>query len=420
MQKKIENKIESEVITILTCKLGNEIINCYDGIHDKEQLKKWTEKKILLCPICNKPYEYCHGKIKTPYFRHMEKMSCDYQYNEPETEEHLKGKRDLFEWIKKQPNVKNAVLEGWIPETKQRPDIMFEYKNKKYVIEYQCSPISTDYIERHELYDTAGINVQKSRAKTEEQFRKELAEKQPNLIPNDKYINSETKYHCICKIHNVDVYKTPQKYLYRNQGCNLCAIERSKTAIRYTDESYSELLEHYNPTLEKLSEFKGVKKRINLRCKICGYEWNPIAETTIGENHLGCPKCAGNAIKTPEEFREELKISHPYLILKSDYIRSNIPIKVHCTRCGSDYEITPNKLQQGQQCLCYKESHSEFKTRIWLTEHNIKFEKEVTFDNLVGISEERQLSYDFYVPKYNTLIECQGEQHDHEEDNTGK
>lgn len=157
-QKKIENKIESEVITILTCKLGNEIINCYDGTHDKEQLKKWTEKKILLCPVCNKPYEYCHGKIKTPYFRHIEKMSCDYQYNEPETEEHLKGKRDLFEWIKKQPNVKNAVLEGWIPETKQRPDIMFEYKNKKYVIEYQCSPISTDYIERHELYDAAGIN----------------------------------------------------------------------------------------------------------------------------------------------------------------------------------------------------------------------------------------------------------------------
>lgn len=157
-QKKIENKFESEVITILTCKLGNEIINCYDGTHDKEQLKKWAEKKILLCPVCNKPYEYCHGKIKTPYFRHMEKMSCDYQYNEPETEEHLKGKRDLFEWIKKQPNVKNAVLEGWIPETKQRPDIMFEYKNKQYVIEYQCSPIATEYTERHELYKAVGIH----------------------------------------------------------------------------------------------------------------------------------------------------------------------------------------------------------------------------------------------------------------------
>ena len=142
---------------ILTCKLGNEIINCYDGTHDKEQLKKWASKKILLCPVCGKPYEYCHGKVKTPYFRHMDKTECEDKYSESETEEHLNGKRDLFEWIKKQNGVTNAVLEGWIPETKQRPDIMFEYGDKKYVIEYQCSPIATEYVERHDLYKASGI-----------------------------------------------------------------------------------------------------------------------------------------------------------------------------------------------------------------------------------------------------------------------
>lgn len=142
---------------ILTCKLGNKIINCYDGTHDKEQLKKWSSKKILLCPVCGKPYEYCHGKVKTPYFRHMDKAECEDKYSESETEEHLNGKRDLFEWIKKQKGVTNAVLEGWIPETKQRPDIMFECNNKKYVIEYQCSPIATEYVERHELYQASGI-----------------------------------------------------------------------------------------------------------------------------------------------------------------------------------------------------------------------------------------------------------------------
>lgn len=142
---------------ILTCKLGNEIINCYDGTHNKEQLKKWASKKILLCPVCDKPYEYCHGKVKTPYFRHMDKAECEDLYSESETEEHLNGKRDLFEWIRKQKGVTNAVLEGWIPETKQRPDIMFEYGGEKYVIEYQCSPISTEYEERSSLYKTVGI-----------------------------------------------------------------------------------------------------------------------------------------------------------------------------------------------------------------------------------------------------------------------
>ncbi len=87
----------------------------------------------------------------------MDKSECEDIYSETETEEHLNGKRDLYEWIKKQKDVTNAILEGWIPETKQRPDIIFEYNEKKYVIEYQCSPIATEYIERHELYKTIGM-----------------------------------------------------------------------------------------------------------------------------------------------------------------------------------------------------------------------------------------------------------------------
>lgn len=143
---------------MLTALIGNEIINCYDGTHTKEQLKKWSKKKILLCPACEKPYEYCHGHVKDPYFRHMDKEECEDKFSESETEEHLTGKRDLYEWIKEQDGVENVILEAWIPETKQRPDIMFNFNGKKYVIEYQCSPIASEYLERHELYKTAGIH----------------------------------------------------------------------------------------------------------------------------------------------------------------------------------------------------------------------------------------------------------------------
>ena len=161
---------------MLTGKIGNEIINCYDGTHSKEQLKKWTKKKIILCPVCNKPYEYCHGRVKMPYFRHMDKTECEDKYSESETEEHLRGKRDLYEWIKRQNSVTNAVLEGWIPETKQRPDIMFEYNNKQYVIEYQCSPITSEYFERHDLYKAVGI-CDIWICGTEKYFQKNMREK---------------------------------------------------------------------------------------------------------------------------------------------------------------------------------------------------------------------------------------------------
>lgn len=44
-----------------------------------------------------------------------------------------------------------------MPETRQRPDIMFKYKGEQHAIEYQCSPLATKYIERHNLYQAGGI-----------------------------------------------------------------------------------------------------------------------------------------------------------------------------------------------------------------------------------------------------------------------
>lgn len=32
---------------MLTAKVGNEIINCYDGTHTYETLKKWSKKKNI-------------------------------------------------------------------------------------------------------------------------------------------------------------------------------------------------------------------------------------------------------------------------------------------------------------------------------------------------------------------------------------
>ena len=112
---------------MISCLLNGIRINYFDGMYNKEQLKTWAKKKILICPACNKPYEYCHGKVKSPYFRHMEKEQCEDKYVESETEEHIKGKRDLYEWLKTQDGVTDCILEGWIPETKQRPDIIFKY-----------------------------------------------------------------------------------------------------------------------------------------------------------------------------------------------------------------------------------------------------------------------------------------------------
>lgn len=149
------------MVDIITCKIGNSIVNSFDNKYNRNQLKEWSNKNILKCLVCGNTYEYCHGMIASPYFRHKDKSrECDGLFNEPETEEHIKGKILLHKWLKElevKGMIENVQLESYIKETKQRPDLYFEQNGTRYVIEFQCTPISTEYLKRKELYRLAGI-----------------------------------------------------------------------------------------------------------------------------------------------------------------------------------------------------------------------------------------------------------------------
>ena len=64
----------------------------------------------------------------------------------------------------------------------------------------------------------------------------------------------------------------------------------------------------------------------------------------------------------------------------------------------------------GNRCPICKESKGERKIREHLTKHNIEFIPQKTFSNLLGTG-NKPLSYDFYIPSKNLLIEFQGIQH---------
>lgn len=141
---------------MLTAKVGNQIINTIDNLDS--DIRKWSDKGIIKCPYCGNQMVYRNGKIRVPHFCHVHKCNAKYNYSEPETEEHLLGKKALYQWLQKQDGIKNLQIESWLPETHQRSDIYFEQNGKRYVVEYQCSPISSEYLERHKLYQLAGVN----------------------------------------------------------------------------------------------------------------------------------------------------------------------------------------------------------------------------------------------------------------------
>jgi hypothetical protein len=81
-----------------------------------------------------------------------------------------------------------------------------------------------------------------------------------------------------------------------------------------------------------------------------------------------------------------------------------------CTK-GHEWKCSVVSRTKGNGCPICSESKGEKQIRKWLENNQIKFEPQKEFDGLLGLG-GGNLSYDFYLPNQNLLIEYQGEFHD--------
>lgn len=133
------------------------------------------------------------------------------------------------------------------------------------------------------------------------------------------------------------------------------------------------------------------------------------------EKHLmghGCPKCryeksAKSKTKTTEMFITQAKelFGDIYDYHKTLYERDNKKVCIICPEHGEFWQ-TPYAHMQGQGCSQCKMSHLENKICQLLKDNNIIYEYE---SNINGILKRKTV--DFYLPKINIAIECQGGQH---------
>jgi competence protein CoiA len=122
-----------------------------------EDLRFLSRAKQLFCPECETVVRFASGEQVTAHFKHVNSPDCTYD-SEPETEEHIKGKILIRNWlVNRYPNVK-VEFEYKIKETNQRADVMAIFPQGKIAFEMQCSKIQGSvWRERHELYRKAGV-----------------------------------------------------------------------------------------------------------------------------------------------------------------------------------------------------------------------------------------------------------------------
>lgn len=158
--------------------------------------------------------------------------------------------------------------------------------------------------------------------------------------------------------------------------------------------------------IEILGEYINNRTKIKCKCKIDGYGWEARPNDLLSGR--GCPKCGGNAKKTTEEFKQEIKEINDNIEILGKYTNDRTKIKVRCKIDGYEWEAIPNNLLGGQGCPKCNESKGEKRIAKYLDSRNIEYKREHKFDDCRS---KKKLPFDFYIPSLNIAVEYDGEYH---------
>lgn len=209
--------------------------------------------------------------------------------------------------------------------------------------------------------------------------------------------------HLIC---NYEYAVQPGNFIAGNR-CPKC----SKVHRRTDDEFKKEIKCISNDEYMTLIEFKNVRQKMEFKHKICGNVFSMTSHNFIGGQR--CPHCNGNVLKTQEQFEDEVftQRGDEYSVIGT-YINSATKILMRHNLCETEWLVRPNDfIVKYSGCPCCYQSKGESAINKFLKDSGIFYRRQEKFEDLVN-NNNKHLSYDFYLPNENLLIEYQGKQHE--------
>ena len=245
----------------------------------------------------------------------------------------------------------------------------------------------------------------KKKTKSHAQFVAEMKEVNPNISFLNEYKNNSTRIHCKCLIDGFEWDSVPH-ILLDGHGCPECY--RKKANRRNEDEFLKELKERF-PTVKLKSKYIRIGVKVDYECTVCGYEWSAIPDTILNNpKSVGCPKCAGRAKVTEEEYKNRVAKANRFVEYVSGFNGMLEHAKFKCVKCGFMWETTAASIENGTTCPKCKMSRGEAAVEAYLNDNHVDYIAQYRFDDCRN---ERQLPFDFYIPSQNMCIEYDGEQH---------
>lgn len=249
------------------------------------------------------------------------------------------------------------------------------------------------------------------RCTTNDEFVEKLHTVNPDIISLDEYKKNYIKICFKCKICDHIWYAKPFNVL-NGTGCPICSEARRRKNRCVDLDDVLHCIENKNIVM--IGDYTGVSNKSLFRCNNCGYEWSTYPFVLMRD--VGCPKCAAKKNgdlyrKSQEQFIKEMESINPDVEIVGEYYNSHTKIECKCKICNDIFSASPTNLLRGKGCSHCNKSKGEKKIKQYLESNFITFEQQKTYNDLIGVG-GGLLSYDFYLPKYNLLIEYQGEYHD--------
>ena len=244
----------------------------------------------------------------------------------------------------------------------------------------------------------------KAKSKNNDQFKQEVR----SLVGDeytflDDYVNNKTKLRVK---HNKcgNVYKVKPGNFFIGRRCPYCTTNALKSNAQFKQEVKNLVGDDYT----FLEPYQGALVKIKVKHNKCGTIYKVKPSHFLDGSR--CPYCAINTkAKTNTEFKQQVQdlVGNEYVFLDT-YVDTHTKLRVKHNECGNVYEVTPGNFLYGYRCPYCNSPKGEVAINKILKSLGINYEYQKTFDDL---KDKGCLSYDFYIPDQNILIEYQGQQH---------
>jgi len=230
-----------------------------------------------------------------------------------------------------------------------------------------------------------------------------------------EYVNREVALMLICKKCKCEFETKPRHIYYISTPCPKCRqVKISKKNTLNTQEFTAKALKiHGNKYNYSKVKYKNCSIPVKIWCNECEkYFWQKPKYHLQGS---GCQICKSKATSSrlqlsTYDFICNAKKLHneDYCYDDTNYVNARTKVKIKCNKCANFLWIRPDAHVSGGGCSCSGESIGEKCVKNYLKSHKINFIRNKKFD---GCKRIRKLSYDFYLPYFNILIEYDGRQH---------